>query len=579
MPLRRPQHGLARIAAALALLLTLLVPAVHAQEDESGSSPFAYRIEALNAGLEPARPPLRLDTPRAALESFLDAIRRDRFARAGHVLNLDAIPPEEQAARAPDLALMLAYLLQRHDLIDWSEIPDQPDARVLPTVQQSMSPYSRRSVELGTLELEGRPVQVSLQRFQARDAEPVWLFSPFVVERVSALYAQERPGLLADWVSLERRLDTLGRPSAWEWSAAAALLLASVALWFGVYYGLRALGRRTPTLWRRDARHAAWPFATLVAALAFRLGTEHLILLTGPVASNLDVASEVIALFAGVWLLLRLVDAGTRRLSERYVVPLTADDPENRRTKTTVYVVRRLAVVLIALVGVGWVLLKVGLFDSFGLSILASAGALGVLVAIAARPLFGNMVSGLQIALTDPLRIGDVVVYDGHWSTVEDISFAHTVLRTWTDTRLIVPHTDFLARPFENWSKEGEAVKRIVKLAVDYRLDVGRVRAKLAEILRHDPRLTGEAPLVEMVETEGEHAVLWIWLPGIDALSSWYLHNEVREKLYAWLQELDGGAYLPRRRLQLLDEDRARAARGPAAGSVPLAERAGRRAS
>ena len=201
-----------------------------------------------------------------------------------------------------------------------------------------------------------------------------------------------------------------------------------------------------------------------------------------------------------------------------------------------------------------------GLFESFGVSILASAGALGVLVAIAARPLLGNMVSGLQIALTDPLRIGDVVVYDGHWSTVEDITFAHTVLRTWTDTRLIVPHSDFLSRPFENWSKEGEAVKRIVKLAVDYRIDVARVRETLDEILDGDPRLTGEPPVVEMVESEEEHAVLWIWLPCVSALTSWYLHNEVREKLVAHLRELDGGAYLPRRRLEVLDEDRAHAA-------------------
>ena len=122
--------------------------------------------------------------------------------------------------------------------------------------------------------------------------------------------------------------------------------------------------------------------------------------------------------------------------------------------------------------------MKVGLFENFGVSVLASAGALGVLVAIAARPLLGNMVSGLQIALTDPLRIGDVVVYDGHWATVEDISFAHTVLRTWTDTRLIVPHSDFLSRPFENWSKEGEAVQRIIKIPVDYCIDVEKIRRK-----------------------------------------------------------------------------------------------------
>lgn len=570
MPLPRllPPVALA-LAVALAALLAL-APSPRAQEGEGASEPFAYRVESINAGLEPVEPPLRLDTPRAALESFLDAIRRDEFTRAAHALNLNAIPEEVQAERAPELALELAFLLFRYDLIDWADIPDQPDARVLPGVQQAVSPYSRRSVELGSVMLDRRPVPISLQRFWTGEGEPVWLFSPFAVERVPALYAEERPGLLARWMSLSRRLDTLGRPSAWEWGAVAVLLVGAAGIWVGVVAGVRALARRLPRPGRREARHAVWPFATLVAAIAFRIGTERLVLLTGPVASQLDVGSEVVALVAGVWLLLRLVAAGTRRLSERYVVPLAPDDPENRRIKTTVYVVRRLTVVLLAIVAVGYVLLRVGLFQNLGLSILASAGALGVLVAIAARPLLGNMVSGLQIAMTDPLRIGDVVVYDGHWSTVEDISFAHTVLRTWTDTRLIVPHSDFLSRPFENWSKEGEAVKRIVKLAVDYRIDVGRVRAEVERIVDGDARLTAP-PTVEMVEADGEHAVLWIWLPGVDALASWRLHNEVREALVAWLKGLDGGAYLPRRRVLVGEDEGASAARPATAARTDAA--------
>ncbi|WP_349369616.1 mechanosensitive ion channel domain-containing protein [Salinarimonas sp.] len=570
MPLPRllPPVGLALLVALAALLALASSP--RAQEGEGASEPFAYRVESINAGLEPAEPPLRLDTPRAALESFLDAIRRDEFTRAAHALNLNAIPEAARAERAPELALELAFLLFRYDLIDWADIPDQPDARVLPGVQQAVSPYSRRSVELGSVMLDRRPVPISLQRFWTGEGDPVWLFSPFAVERVPALYAEERPGLLARWMSLSRRLDTLGRPSAWEWGAVAVLLLGAAGIWIGLVAGVRTLARRLPRPGRREARHAVWPFATLVAAIAFRIGTERLVLLTGPVASQLDVGSEVVALVAAVWLLLRLVAAGTRRLSERYVVPLAPDDPENRRIKTTVYVVRRLTVVLVAIVAVGYVLLRVGVFQNLGLSILASAGALGVLVAIAARPLLGNMVSGLQIAMTDPVRIGDVVVYDGHWSTVEDISFAHTVLRTWTDTRLIVPHSDFLSRPFENWSKEGEAVKRIVKLAVDYRIDVGRVRAEVERIVDGDARLTAP-PTVEMVEADGEHAVLWIWLPGIDALASWRLHNEVREALVAWLKGLDGGAYLPRRRVLVGDDEGAAASRPATAARTEAA--------
>ncbi|WP_375260807.1 mechanosensitive ion channel family protein [Palleronia sp.] len=547
------------IALICALLLS---PDANAQGEDGGSEIFAFEAEVINPGLPQGEPPLRLDTPRAALESYLEAIRRDDFTSAAHALNLNAIPAEEQAERAPELALMLAFVLRRHDLIDWSDIPDQPDARVLPGLQQTAGPYTRRSVELGEIELNGRPVPISLQRFRTGEGDAVWLFSPYAVERVDELFARTRPGLLSRWVPLRQRLDTLGQPSIAEWVAAGILLVCTMLVWLAVYCAVRAVSRRLRLTWAKAAQKLALPFATLAAAIAVRVGINGLILLTGPIASKLDVASEAVALAAGAWLLIRSVSAVSLSLSERYVVPLTADDPENRRIKTTVYVVRRMALVIVTLLSVGYILVRVGLFESFGVSVLASAGALGVLVAIAARPLLGNMVAGLQIALTDPVRIGDVVVYDGHWATVEDISFAHTVLRTWTYTRLIVPHSDFLSRPFENWSKEGDAVRRIVKIPVDYRIDVDAVRRKVDKIVEGDPRMAGEAPLVELVEANAETAILWIWLTGTTAFTSWYLHNDVREQIIAFLKDFENGAFLPRRRHILVRDNDSRSSAG-----------------
>lgn len=569
--------GLARAAClrsstrfyGLALCAMFLWSGVHAQEEDEGAETFAFEVEALNEGLPPKEVPLRLDTPRAALESYLDAIRQDDFLRAAYALNLNAIPEERQAERAPELALKLAFILRRHDLIDWDEVSDQPDARVLPGLQQSSAPYTRRSVELGEVELDGRPIPISLQRFQAGEDEAVWLFSPYAVERVEDIFAGIRPGLLNRWIPLEERLDTLGQPSLVEWLASIALLLGTCLLGMFIYYSVRALARRLTPIWSKAARKIALPLAILAAAIILRFGINNLILLTGPIASKMDIGSEVIGLAAGAWLLIQTVSAATLSLSERYVVPLTAEDPENRRTKTTVYVIRRMALVVVAILSIGYILLRVGLFESFGVSILASAGALGVIVAITARPLLGNMVAGLQIAMTDPVRIGDVVLYDGTWATVEDISFAHTVLRTWTETRLIVPHTDFLSRPFENWSKEGEAVRRIVKIPVDYRIDVDAVRQKVDEIVEGDPRMTEEPVLVEMVEVTAESAVLWIWLTGTTAYTSWYLHNDVREQLVAFLRDFDDGAFLPRRRHVLVSDDNgglATLGRVPASG-------------
>lgn len=531
----------------LVMLLWAAVVAQAVAQQEDTPEPFVFQVEDLSFGLPEADEPLELNTPRAALEAFLDAVEAGDGPRAAQALNLSSIPEEERESRAPTLALMLAFLLLNHQLIDWAQIPDQPDARVVPETDAAETPYRRRSIELGQLELDGRPVPISIQRFRAEDTEPVWLFSPFTVERTSRLYAASRPGMLSGWVPLEERLATLGRPSLREWLIVGGLLTICGLLWLLVYRGVRLLSRQVALYWAGWLRRLAFPLATVLAALTYRLVIDRLITLTGPVASNLGLASEVVGLLAGAWLLVRMVSGATLVLSERYVVPLSTDDPDNRRIKTNVYVVRRLTVVLIAVVSIGYVLLRLGLFETFGISVLASAGAIGVVVAIAAQPLLGNMVAGLQIALSDPVRIGDVVVFDGRWATVEDIAFAHTVLRTDTDTRLIVPHAEFLSRAVENWSKEGEAVRRIVKLPVDYRIDVDLVRQWVGEILDGDPRLT-EAPTVEMVEVDCEVAVLWVWIGATTPLTSWTLHNEVREKLVSFVSEHEGGRFLPRKR-------------------------------
>ncbi len=178
------------------LVLAALSAGSAALAQEEGAERFAFAVSTINDGLPALESPLRLDTPRAALESFLEAIDQREYAHAAQALNLNAIETEEQASRGPDLTLKLAFLLRRYNLIDWADMPDQPDARVLPNVQKSFSPYSRRSVELGEVDLRGRATPISLQRFHTDDdSEAVWLFLPFVVKRVDAMYSHSPPAV------------------------------------------------------------------------------------------------------------------------------------------------------------------------------------------------------------------------------------------------------------------------------------------------------------------------------------------------------------------------------------------------
>ena len=324
-------------------------------------------------------------------------------------------------------------------------------------------------------------------------------------------------------------------------------------MWIALYYGVRFLSRLLPLRYRR-AKKVALPFATAVTVIAFRFCLKDYVVLTCPIASRLDVGSEAVGL-AARRMARRSGGLGAEPCHEPYVVPLASDDPENRRIKTAAYVARRLTLVAVALVSIGYILLRVGIFETFGISVLASAGASGVLVAIARGRCWATSFQGSKLCSTDPVSHPETLwFYAAYWASVEDISFAHILLRTWTDTRLIDPRRDFLSRPFENWSKDGEAVWRIIKIPVDYRIDVDTVRRRVEEIVGSDPRSTGERPEVEMVELTEEVAVLWVWVSGTTASTSWYLHNEVREKLVGFIRDLDNGLYLPRRRHLIVDQ-------------------------
>lgn len=552
-PTRRLDGRLGGLLLAL-FAVALLPPAAGAQ---SAEGMLAYRVPAINAGLPAPERDFQRDSPRATLDSFLEAVDRNEFARAAHALNLSHLPQAEQAENAPELAKRLAFLLQRNELVDWSEVPDRPDARVVPEGPQQTPPYQRRTVTLGQIKNDDRPgVPISLQRFLPADGSAVWLFSPYAVARIDQMYRGREGSLLRHDLSLEQRIDAVGETSPREWLAVGAILAGAILLWILSLQGLRLLARALPQRWRHPLQSTAAIAAVAVAAGGFRLGTDQ-ILLTGPVTIYLGEAATLAAVIAAVWFTIRLLGEVSLALSRRYVEPLGQGDHRNRRLKTRVYVIRRTAMVAVGVVGLGYVVSRAltasGLLESFALSILASAGAAGVLVAIAARPLLGNVVAGLQIALTDPIRVGDAVVFEGQWAVVEDITFAYAALRTWTDTCLVVPHSELLSKPFENWSKGGEAVKRIVVLPVDYRVDVGIVRRRVAEIVNEAPEWTGEPARVEMVDATPESAVLWVWVSGVDSPSAWALHNEVREKLVALLRDQDEGAWLPRRRLVLAD--------------------------
>jgi len=225
-----------------------------------------------------------------------------------------------------------------------------------------------------------------------------------------------------------------------------------------------------------------------------------------------------------------------------------ADAPDNlqaRRVQTQTKVLARTAMVIIILVGAGTALMTLPSLREIGTSLLASAGVAGLVVGFAAKPVLGNLLAGMQIALTQPIRLEDVVIVQNEWGHVEEITGTYVVVRIWDQRRMIVPLQWFIENPFQNWTRTNSDILGTVLFWVDYRMPLEPIR-KEAERLCHDaPEWDGRVCETQVVETN-EHAMqLRVLVSAGDAGRAWGLRCRLREGLVHFVQR-DYPQYLPR---------------------------------
>jgi small-conductance mechanosensitive channel len=234
-----------------------------------------------------------------------------------------------------------------------------------------------------------------------------------------------------------------------------------------------------------------------------------------------------------------------------------AADPLARKHITQVRVLRRVAQTLVIIVTVAAALMTFDAVRQYGVSLIASAGAAGIVVGLAARPLLTNLIAGIQIAITQPIRIGDAVIVENEWGWVEEITGTYVVIKVWDWRRLVVPLSYFLDKPFQNWTLQGTDLIGSVFLWVDYTVPVAHVRSKLEEVARSSKLWSGEVVNLQVVETNEQAVQLRALVSARTSEQAWDLRCDVREKLIVFLQETYPTA-LPKQRAELVDLERPR---------------------
>ena len=341
--------------------------------------------------------------------------------------------------------------------------------------------------------------------------------------------------------------------AGWPPGLVAVILLAGAVLAAWLAYAL--LIRVVPARLRRNrpgldllVRRARRPLfcGLVIVFLAAVVPATPL----GPLAR----ADILYALSAGFVLLLGWAALiGIDLLAGRELLRRSGDiqnDPMARRHATQWQVLRRAANVLTIMVTVAAALMAFPGVRTYGVSLLASAGAAGLILGLAARPLLSNLIAGIQIAMTQPLRIEDAVVINGQWGWIEEITSTYVVVRIWNWQRMVVPLAWLLDNPFQNWTRDSAELIGEVHWLLDYTAPLEAMRGKLDEIVHASKLWSGKVVVLQVTHALAQTMELRALVSARNSSEAWDLRCLVREQMIAFLQAEYPHA-LPKQRLEL----------------------------
>lgn len=284
------------------------------------------------------------------------------------------------------------------------------------------------------------------------------------------------------------------------------------------------------SLLRHASRPTAWimAFAVLVLLLP-EIG------LPPHAASPLRHGFGLILIGLSAWLIIALMSMGVDLLQAKYRVDVD-DNLRARQLQTQVLVIQRISAGLILIIALAAMLMTFPAIRHLGTTLFASAGLAGLVAGIAARPVLSNLIGGVQIALTQPIRIDDVVIIENEYGKVEEITSTYVVVRIWDLRRMVVPLSYFLEKPFQNWTRRSAALLGTVFIYTDYSVPVAALRSELQRILEAHPLWDKAAWNLQVTDATEHSMQLRALVSAKDASAAWDLRCDVREKLIAFIQ-------------------------------------------
>jgi len=546
------------LVAAVALVLSSLCMAQ--TPDDEDKSALWFSADSLNAGLGEAPDVVKRSTPREAIRSFLELTKQEDFGAAAHILNLSELEPAEQRKRGGTLARQLAEVLRRGEWLEVSSLPGRQDAATEhPADKRPHAGKPRRNIKLASLTAQGETHDIRLGRYRVGEQEPVWLVMPDSVASVPLLYEKYGPSFLESY--LPKPLKTAFGPlKLWEWIAIPLVLVAVGLTGWWIYRLVGLIKRFLPSgAVSIFASQIRMPMALIVMSLVTQALLDYVVSFSAVVTTTFRVLLIAIMAWGAGTIAIRLVDTLMLRMTRRLMG--TIDDTkhkDDRKLLTTLYALRRLIILVTVTAVTVYVLSQIRLFETLGMSLLASASVLTVLVGIAGQAVLGNILSSFQLSLAKSIRIGDLVMFEGQWCHVEGIFYTFIRLRSWNERRVIVPVTYFVSKPFENLSVKNAKEYRSLVLTVHLSADIPCLRERFMEYAQEEESVIEHHKLCCYVTGQtGMAQTFSCYLMTSDPFAGWVAEMNIRERLMSFIRE-QHPEWWPREGMVVSREDVAR---------------------
>lgn len=247
-------------------------------------------------------------------------------------------------------------------------------------------------------------------------------------------------------------------------------------------------------------------------------------------------SSTLLFIFSMTWLILVVLKVIKRIVINQYNVN-EADNLKARKIYTQFNILERIVIFIVVILAIGLALMTFDEIREIGISVFASAGVAGIIIGFSAQKLIGTVLAGIQIAIAQPIKLDDVVIVEGEWGRIEEITLTYVVVAIWDKRRLIVPTPYFIEKPFQNWTKTSSDLLGTVFLYVDYRVPFDALREELTCILEGTTLWNKEVNILQVTDSKAGHVEIRALMSAKDSPTAFDLRVLVREKLITFLQE------------------------------------------